>query len=98
MDLYTGFGELCTPPFNLLGLPILGKWSDEVGRKKVLMVSQIGTFIAWVLFIAAISLPVKHLLGVGSDWLGSFALSLPLLPLFLARPLDGLTRGNKGKK
>lgn len=82
------------PAFQLIGAPLLGKWSDEIGRKKVLLVSQIGTFIAWILFIVAISLPVKSLFGVDSDWLGSFTLSLPLLLLFLARALDGLTGGN----
>lgn len=82
------------PAFQLIGAPLLGKWSDEIGRKKVLLVSQVGTFIAWILFIVAISLPVKSLFGVNSDWLGSFTLSLPLLLLFLARALDGLTGGN----
>ena len=82
------------PAFQLIGAPILGKWSDEIGRRRVLLISQIGTFIAWALFIIAISLPIKTLFGIESELLGTFSLSLPLLLLFLARALDGITGGN----
>ena len=41
------------PAFQLVGGPILGKWSDRVGRKKVLLISQIGTFVSWLVFIIA---------------------------------------------
>ncbi|MBX2875284.1 MAG: MFS transporter [Saprospiraceae bacterium] len=82
------------PAFQLIGAPLLGKWSDQIGRRRVLLISQIGTFLAWVLFIIAISAPVKKLLGVESNLLGTFTLSLPLVLLFMARALDGLTGGN----
>ena len=33
------------PLFQLIGAPILGKWSDAYGRKKVLLVSNGGTLV-----------------------------------------------------
>jgi len=82
------------PALQLVGAPILGAWSDRFGRKRILVISQAGTFLAWVLFLVALLLPVRELLGVESPLLGTFFLSLPLLLLFLARALDGLTGGN----
>ena len=34
--------------FQLIGAPILGKYSDIYGRKPVLLISQIGTLLAWL--------------------------------------------------
>jgi len=82
------------PAFQLFGAPLLGRWSDRVGRRKVLLVSQIGTFLAWCLFIVSLLLPVEEIIGVDSTSLGVFSISLPLMLLFLARALDGLTGGN----
>jgi MFS family permease len=80
--------------FQLIGAPILGKWSDRYGRKKILLLSQAGTFLAWVLFIFALLLPVTALVNVDSSISGVFALTLPLVVLFLARAMDGITGGN----
>ncbi len=82
------------PAFQLIGAPLLGRWSDDIGRKRVLMISQAGTFLAWLLFIVALVLPNTTIAHVDSQLVGSFALSVPLLILFLARALDGLTGGN----
>lgn len=82
------------PALQLVGAPILGAWSDQFGRKRILVISQAGTFLAWVLFLIALVLPIRELLAVQSPILGSFFLSLPLLLLFFARALDGLTGGN----
>lgn len=82
------------PAFQLFGAPMLGRWSDRVGRRKVLLVSQIGTFLAWCLFIISLLLPVEELFGINSTALGAFSISLPLILLFVARALDGLTGGN----
>ncbi|MEO0338399.1 MAG: MFS transporter [Bacteroidota bacterium] len=82
------------PSMQLIGAPILGKWSDQIGRKRVLMVSQIGTFMAWLLFIVALLLPIYPLFKVESSGTESLVVSLPLLLLFLARAIDGLTGGN----
>src|SRR6201988_3759826 len=45
------------PAFQLIGAPILGKWSDVYGRKKILLLSNIGTAVGWMLFLFALSLP-----------------------------------------
>src|SRR6187431_1597736 len=47
------------PAFQLIGAPILGKWSDRYGRKKVLLLSNAGTFIGWVFFMLALFQPVE---------------------------------------
>lgn len=80
--------------FQFVGAPILGRWSDTVGRRKILLLSQAGTFIAWVLFFVACVVPITELATVDSSVTGQFVLTLPLLLLFLARAIDGLTGGN----
>jgi len=80
--------------FQLVGAPILGRWSDRVGRKKVLLVSQLGTLASWGIFLLALTLPLTTLASVDSPILGQFTLTLPLAFLFLSRALDGLTGGN----
>ena len=80
--------------FQLIGAPILGRWSDRVGRKKVLLLSQLGTLASWGIFLFALTLPVRSLVAVESTVLGAFTLTVPLAILFLARALDGVTGGN----
>jgi MFS family permease len=82
------------PAFQLVGAPILGRWSDNYGRKKVLLISQGGTLTAWVIFLIALFLPVENIFTVDSSIFGTFVITLPLLVLFLARALDGITGGN----
>ncbi|MEM6801632.1 MAG: MFS transporter [Bacteroidota bacterium] len=82
------------PAFQLVGAPILGKWSDQIGRRRVLIISQAGTFVAWLIFIVALLIPNETLMEVDSSMFGSFLISLPLILLFFARALDGLTGGN----
>ncbi|MCB0099482.1 MAG: MFS transporter, partial [Caldilineaceae bacterium] len=69
--------------------PWLGRLSDRFGRRPVLLVSQAGTILSFVMFIYA------RQLGGLVDGLG---LVLPMtggmLILFLARILDGITGGN----
>lgn len=80
--------------FQLIGAPILGRWSDKFGRKKILLLSQTGTFLAWVLFLIALRIPNATLGHVDSPILGIFIVTSPLLVLFVARALDGITGGN----
>lgn len=82
------------PALQMVGAPILGRWSDRYGRRRILLLSQAGTLLSWVLFALALVLPIVELAAVDLPWIGSFRLTLPLLVVFLARALDGLTGGN----
>lgn len=82
------------PLFQFVGAPVLGRWSDRFGRRRILLLSQAGTLGSWVLFAAALYLPVTELAEVRSPLLGEFTVTVPLLVLLAARALDGLTGGN----
>ena len=75
--------------FQLIGAPVLGRWSDHTGRRPVLVASQAGTLAAWLVFLVALSLPVQGIVDVAGA-----TLTLPLLLVFGARALDGATGGN----
>jgi DHA1 family tetracycline resistance protein-like MFS transporter len=65
--------------------PILGKLSDRVGRRPVLLVSLIGTSIGFLLMGFAPSMPVGFaVLGMAPT----------LVWLFVARVIDGISGGN----
>ncbi len=80
--------------FQLVGAPILGRWSDVYGRRKILLLSQLGTLGSWFVFLAALYIPVVTIAEVDSRLFGTFVVSAPLVVLFMARALDGLTGGN----
>ncbi len=80
--------------FQLFGAPILGRLSDRIGRRRVLLLSQGGTLASWIVFLLAFAAPDAALFDVQSRWLGDFVLTLPLVILFLARAADGVTGGN----
>ncbi|MDQ3968923.1 MAG: MFS transporter [Thermoproteota archaeon] len=82
------------PAFQLIGAPILGRWSDIYGRKKILLLSHGGTLAGWMIFLIALFLPVNNLFSIDSAIIGTFVITLPLAALFLARAIDGLTGGN----
>jgi len=74
---------------QFLAAPVLGRLSDRHGRRPLLLVSQLGTVLAFMLFIFAIPL------GQRIDALGlSLPLSGGMLVLFAGRLLDGITGGN----
>lgn len=69
--------------------PWLGKLSDRFGRRPILIISQAGTIVAYLMFFFASQL------GAGLERLGlSLGLSGGLLIIYLARIVDGLTGGN----
>lgn len=80
------FGLLLTlySAFQFIGAPVLGALSDTRGRKPILIISQIGTLLSWIIFAIALSLPEFPLFGI----------SLPLIIIALSRILDGITGGN----
>jgi MFS transporter, DHA1 family, tetracycline resistance protein len=73
---------------QLIGAPVLGKWSDNVGRKKILLICQAGTFFGWIIFLIGIIQP-NHFIK-----LFGFLISIPLILIFTGRSLDGITGGN----
>lgn len=80
--------------FQLIGAPILGRWSDRYGRKRILLLSQLGTLVSWIIFLIAFFLPVQVVGEVNNTTFGNFAITLPLIVLFVARAIDGITGGN----
>ena len=82
------------PAFQLIGSPILGKWSDIYGRKKVLLLSNVGTSAGWILFLFALFLPTEKSFSIHIAFLGTFVVVVPMLILFIARATDGITGGN----
>ncbi len=72
------------PFFQFFAAPILGSLSDHFGRRPILMISQAGTVVGWVIFIASAFVP--HFM-IGN-------LTLPLLIIIIARIADGITGGN----
>lgn len=80
------YGMLLTlyAAFQFIGSPLLGSISDAKGRKPILLVSQLGTLMSWVVFAIALSLPEISI----------FTISLPIWIIGLSRILDGVTGGN----
>jgi DHA1 family tetracycline resistance protein-like MFS transporter len=75
---------------QLIGAPILGRLSDRIGRRPVLLMSVAGTVAGFVLlgFSAQIG---QSLAGIfKSNAINSFVIGV----LFFSRILDGLTGGN----
>ena len=75
---------------QLIGAPLLGRLSDRMGRRPVLLLSVAGTFLGFVL------LGVAEPLGT---WIAGYvapqAANLIIIGLlFFSRILDGLTGGN----
>ena len=82
------------PALQLIGAPILGRWSDIYGRKKILLLSHGGTLAGWVIFLIALILPIQNLFSINSTIIGMITITLPIVVLFFARAIDGLTGGN----
>lgn len=71
--------------FQFFASPVLGALSDMYGRRPILLLSQAGTLLAWIIFGVAYFLPADvSVLGI----------SLPLVVIFVSRVLDGVTGGN----
>ncbi len=72
------------PIFQFVGAPLLGSLSDKYGRRPLLLISQAGTFIGWVIFGLAYFMPDIKI----------FFFSLPLFVIGFSRFVDGITGGN----
>lgn len=75
--------------FQFLGAPILGKLSDIYGRRKILLLSQTGTAISWIIIFIALILPITPLFQFNSAYI-----TLPLFILFIGRAFEGISGGN----
>jgi len=75
---------------QLIGAPILGRLSDRIGRRPVLLMSVAGTVAGFVLL--GFAAPIGHFLAAifKSNAINSFIIGV----LFFSRILDGVTGGN----
>lgn len=80
--------------FQFIGAPILGRASDRFGRKRILFICMLGSVVAWVLFLVAFGLPISVIGNFATSITGAISLTLPMLILFIARSVDGLTAGD----
>lgn len=81
--------------FQFIGSPFLGKLSDSRGRKPILVISQFGTLLSWVIYGIAYFVAYDVLEVYQYDFMGKvFFYSLPLIIIAFARIADGLTGGN----
>jgi MFS family permease len=79
---------------QLIGAPWLGGMSDRVGRKRVLLYSQLGGMLAWAVFLIALVAPRSALFAIDTRITGSFVLTLPVLLIAISRATDGLINGS----
>lgn len=75
---------------QLIGAPLLGRLSDRIGRRPVLLLSITGTFLGFILL--GLAAPLGRLLAglIAPGAVNSFTIGI----LFFSRILDGLTGGN----
>ncbi|MEM6724193.1 MAG: MFS transporter [Bacteroidota bacterium] len=93
-EILYGLMAATYPLFQMFGAPMLGSWSDRIGRKKVLMISQAGTLLSWLVFLMAFLVPVQTIFSISTAAYGLISITIPLFILMGARALDGLTGGN----
>ncbi len=67
------------------GAPILGALSDTFGRKPLLLISQAGTLLCWVIISGSYFIPKSIII---------FSFPLAIFVMLVARVLDGITGGN----
>lgn len=80
------FGALLTAYslFQFIGAPFLGALSDKFGRRPILLITQGGTFLSWIMF------------AVSYYFFREYS-HIPLLTVWIlgvARVVDGITGGN----
>jgi len=68
--------------FQFLFSPVLGKWSDRIGRRPVLLISQCGTLVGFLVLFAA-----HYFTSPETVWVG-------IGLLFGSRIIDGISGGN----
>jgi len=71
--------------FQFIATPVIWAFSDRYGRRSLLLVTQAGTFLAWCVLWIAYLMPETNIFGLTV---------LPIIVVFLARALDGITWWN----
>ncbi len=66
---------------QFLFAPVLGKWSDRIGRRPVLIVSQAGTLVGFLILYAA-------------HWFEAANPAVGITLIFASRIIDGISGGN----
>ncbi len=75
--------------FQMVGSPLLGTLSDQYGRKPILLISQFGTLMSWVIF------GIAYFVQVGFEQpIMLLGIPLPIWIIGLSRITDGITGGN----
>ncbi len=75
--------------FQMIGSPLLGTLSDMYGRKPILLISQFGTLMSWVIF------GIAYFVQISFDQpYQIFGIPLPIWIIGLSRVTDGITGGN----
>ncbi|SEO56908.1 Predicted arabinose efflux permease, MFS family [Halogranum amylolyticum] len=81
-DVFIGLLAASYSLMQFLFAPLLGRLSDERGRRPVLMLSLVGSVVAWTVF------------GLAGEFSDTFGLTAGLTVLFLARMVAGAMGGN----
>lgn len=89
-DTVTGLLVASYALMQLIGAPILGRLSDRVGRRPVLMVTVAGSLVGFVLL--ALADPIGQFLA--RTFAPEAANGFIIFVLFVSRMVDGLTGGN----
>lgn len=71
--------------FQLIGGPILGALSDKYGRKPILLITQLGTFLSWGILALAYTVEANTII---------MGISGTIFVTLLSRIMDGITGGN----
>ena len=79
---------------QLVGAPWLGGLSDRIGRKRVLLYSQLGGLIAWMIFAVALLVPHTQLFTLDNGITGHVIVVLPIVLIVISRSTDGLINGS----
>ena len=74
---------------QFIAAPVLGRLSDRYGRRPVLIASQMGTVVAFILFIFA-----SQLGQLVQTAIPALPISGGMFMLYVARIVDGITGGN----
>lgn len=77
--------------FQFISAPILGRLSDRYGRKKLLVISQLGTFLGFILLGLANSLPLLFLARIIDGITGG---NISIAQAYIA---DSTTKENRAK-